>query len=174
MGIVIVILVAGLLGGYVFYFTDLGVPRNKDSDREEVLTEEEQKINQLKDQLFKMDGQGNVQVGAMFMNPMEENEDYYIFKTQFNTHSVDIDQYDLGKMAIFTTGDGIVLKDEIIWEKLDGEGHHYIGNYRIPKSIDGKPIITENTQFIELNISELDGIQNRRMIWERDTLELIN
>ncbi|MFZ5968421.1 MAG: hypothetical protein ACOYVK_14805 [Bacillota bacterium] len=175
--ILAIVLVIGLLGGYVFYFTGLvdTKPRDERTTRitSEEADEEAEKVNQLSDKLFRLDSQGEVQVGALLVNPIEDDPDYLVFKTQFNTHSVDLDGYAFKNMAVFKTSDGLVLKDEIIWEKADGDGHHYLGNYKIPKKINGKPVIQDSTNSIELIIVKVDGIEERPLVWEKEVLGLL-
>lgn len=127
----------------------------------------------LEEKLQKYDGQGNVGVSGSLMNPIEKNDEYIVIEAQFNTHSVNLDEYDFQKIASFKTSHGIQIDKEIIWEKEEGADHHFLGKYKIPKVINGKPIITEKTEFIELNIKNLDNVENRAFIWEKDIIELL-
>ncbi|MFT9498206.1 hypothetical protein [Anaerosolibacter sp.] len=162
-----------LVGGYILYFTDF-ISLGKDVSRPiEAANEESEVINELTNRLLRIDSQSDVQVGAILVNPIKDDENFYIFKVQFNTHSVNLDQYDFNDMAIFTTSVGIELKDEVIWEKIDGEGHHYLGNYKVPKVIEGRSTIDKNTEFITLGIINLDGIERRELKWEKDTMDFL-
>lgn len=127
----------------------------------------------LKEKLLKYDGQGSVEVSGSLLNSIEKSEEFIIIEAQFNTHSVDLDVYDFQKIASFKTSDGVEISKEIVWEKEEGEGHHFLGKYMIPKVINGKPIITEKTEFIELDIKNLDNIENRAFKWEKDVLKFL-
>lgn len=175
--VIVIFVVLGLVGGYILFFTDF-ISFRKDASSpieaaSEESVEETKVINELTNRLLRTDSQSDVQVGAILVNPIKDDANYYIFKVQFNTHSVNLDQYDFNDMAVFTTSDGIEVKDEVIWEKIDGEGHHYLGNYKVPKEIDGKSIIDENTTFITLGIINLDGIERRELKWENDAMDFI-
>lgn len=69
------------------------------------------------DNLLRVDSQGNVEIGVTFINPKEVDSDYMIFETQFSSHSVNLDDYDLSKTALFKTSEGNEVKEEIVWEK---------------------------------------------------------
>ncbi|CCJ34492.1 hypothetical protein CAAU_2409 [Caloramator australicus RC3] len=57
--------------------------------------------------------------------------------------------------------------------KIDGEGHHILGLYKIPKYLNGKPVMHENTEFLELDIS-ISGNKNiMRLKWYNDLIKLI-
>lgn len=128
---------------------------------------------ELRDKLSRFDGQDAVQINATLENPIQENEQYIVIKVQFSTHSVSLDDYDFSKIASFKSSEGIELSKEILWEKIEGEGHHYLGIYKVPKEINGKLIISKNTSTIELNISNLDDVPNRSFKWDKDVLKLI-
>lgn len=178
ISILSILLVIGIFSGYAVGKARLSLPGIKSQSVGEITSEEAdrgvQEISGLRDRLLKVDSQGgSVDAAIEFLNPVEDDNKYLVFKAQFNTHSVDLDQYDFGKMTTFKTGDGLELREEIIWEKAEGEGHHYLGYYKIPKAAGGNPVITKDTEFVEINISGLDNISNRSFKWEEDVLKLI-
>jgi hypothetical protein len=189
IAIPVLVLFIGILGGY-FVYTKIALtqkPKDKivsqntsnanlieDNKANDNLTTSSGEVEQgLKEKLQKYDGQGSVDVSGSLMNPIEKNDKYIIIEAQFNTHSVDLDAYDFQKIASFKTSDGIEINKEIVWEKEDGGGHHFLGKYKIPEVVNGKPIITEKTEFIELDIKNLDNVENRAFKWEKDIVKLL-
>ncbi len=82
------------------------------------------------------------------------------FKVAMNTHSVDLDPYDLGELAI--------LRDDIAneyypnsWDSRPG-GHHRRGTltFSVPNSLS-----QQEAKYIELIISDVAGIEDRTMTW---------
>lgn len=127
----------------------------------------------VKDRLLVIDGQGNVEVGVTFENPLQDDQEYLVFRTQLNTHSVDLDGYDYGKLATIQTSEGIRITDGIIWEKPEGDVHHFVGYYKVPRIIDGKDILTRDTAYLELRITGIDRVEDRTFRWEKEVLDLI-
>ena len=84
-----------------------------------------------------------------------------IFDVAMNTHSVDLDQYDLGELA--------VLRDDtsneyhpVSWDSAPG-GHHRSGTliFSIPDSVSqGK------AKYVEIVIRDIAGIDERVLKWE--------
>lgn len=127
----------------------------------------------LLDRLLIIDGQGEVEVGVTLENPLQDDEAYLVFKTQLNTHSVEVDGYDFGKLASLKTSDGILSTDRILWEKSGGDSHHFVGYYKVPRIIEGKKVVTEDTAYLELQLTGIDNVENRTFRWEKDVLDLI-
>ncbi|TDT63632.1 hypothetical protein EDD71_10157 [Fonticella tunisiensis] len=187
----LVALIIGLAGGYFIYTKMTAASKMKDKDGaviSENISEssqtgsnvdnssnkiKSQEDDKLRDKLLKIDSRGSVQVGATILNPIEKDDKYIVIEMQFDTHSVDLDVYDFQRIATFKTSDGVEMNQEIIWEKADGGGHHYLGKYKIPKVVDGKPVITEKTESIELDIKGLDNVENRTFKWEKDVIKLL-
>lgn len=127
----------------------------------------------LRDRLLIIDGQGEVEVGVTLENPLQDDEEFLVFKTQLNTHSVEVDGYDFGKLATLTTSDGVSLTDRILWESSGGDSHHFVGYYKVPRIIEGKKVVTGDTAYLELQITGIDNVENRTFRWEKDVLDLI-
>jgi hypothetical protein len=128
---------------------------------------------QLTDGLSRFNGEGSVQVDAVLEKASENDQQYITIKVELNTHSVDLDAFEFSKNVSFKTSEGIKLDKEILWEKTEGVGHHYSGIYKVPKQVNGKPIIDAKTKFIELNIQKLDNVVNRSFRWNKDVLDAI-
>ncbi|MBI2980610.1 MAG: hypothetical protein HYY41_07330, partial [Chloroflexi bacterium] len=78
-----------------------------------------------------------------------------------NTHSVDLDQYNLGELA--------TLKDDagnqytpVSWDAAPG-GHHRSGqlSFPVPDSVNQK-----KAKYIEIVIRDVAGIEQRVLKWE--------
>lgn len=127
----------------------------------------------LLDRLLIIDGQGEVEVGVTLENPLQDDEAYLVFKTQLNTHSVEVDGYDFGKLATLKTSDGILSTDRILWEKSGGDSHHFVGYYKVPRIIEGKKVVDADTEYVELIVTGIGNVENRTFRWEKDILDLI-
>jgi hypothetical protein len=81
-----------------------------------------------------------------------------------DTHSVDLDGYDLSQLVVLKTGDGregVPLK----WDSPAG-GHHRKGTLTFSdRSLDGKPLITPDTHSLELIIYDVSDVQQRSFKW---------
>lgn len=88
-----------------------------------------------------------------------------VFNVVMDTHSVDLDPYDLGNMVVLHTNDGRESAP-LSWDAPKG-GHHRKGNLTFSElGIDGKPLIAADTRFIELVIYDLSGVPTRSFKWE--------
>jgi hypothetical protein len=104
---------------------------------------------------------GNVTVRVIWPGP----EAGLTFSVVMDTHSVDLDSYDLSRMVVLHTNDGresAVLK----WDAPKG-GHHRRGTLTFSEvALDGKPLIGADTKFIELVIYDLSGVAARSFTWQ--------
>lgn len=90
----------------------------------------------------------------------EENNSL-VFYVTMNTHSVDLDQYDLGELTVLYDSEGTEYSGAL-WESAPG-GHHRQGilHFPLPNSLSqGK------TEYIEIVIRDVAGIKERAMKWE--------
>lgn len=115
--------------------------------------------------LTHVNSEGDVEVQITFMNPMGENEEYWIFETAFNTHIVDLEQYDFSKLISFSTDEGVEIQEDIEF-KTEGAGHHIKQYIQIPKIVDGKEVITNNTKTISIQVKDVDNIPLRTFAWD--------
>ena len=84
-----------------------------------------------------------------------------IFNVAMNTHSVDLDQYDLGTLAVLRDDTGNEYPP-VSWDSAAG-GHHRSGTltFPVPDSVSqGK------TKYIEMIIRDVAGIEERVFKWE--------
>ena len=141
---------------------------NLEENLEENLQTEETK---LREKLIRVDSNGAVAVGVTFLNPIEDSEDYLSFEVILDTHSVELDQYNLGNMATLFIGDEIKITEGLKWE-TEGSGHHMIGYLKSPRNYEGKIIDYLESDFIELEINDLDGVASRKFRWEKEEITL--
>ncbi|MBI4187598.1 MAG: hypothetical protein HY529_00130 [Chloroflexi bacterium] len=82
------------------------------------------------------------------------------FNVAMNTHSVDLDQYDLGKLATLRDDAGNTYTP-LSWEAAAG-GHHRSGKltFPVPDSLSQK-----KTKYIEIVIRDVAGIEQRILKW---------
>jgi len=88
-----------------------------------------------------------------------------VFVIVMDTHSVDLDSYDLQELAVLRTGDGKELRPSG-WDAPKG-GHHRKGNLTFPATtVDGSPLIGPTTHALQLVLRDIAGIPERVFQWE--------
>lgn len=85
------------------------------------------------------------------------------FAVVMDTHSVDLDQYDLGKLATLRYDQGRELAPAA-WNAPSGGGHHRSGTLMFQPP--DKPILGPSTRFIELIIRDVAGVKERVFRWD--------
>lgn len=88
-----------------------------------------------------------------------------VFLVVMDTHAVDLDGYDLARLAVLRVDGGPDLVP-VSWDAPVG-GHHREGTLTFPAEQDGKPVIGTRTRTIELVIRDIAGVPERVLIWER-------
>lgn len=127
--------------------------------------QENQVGSQLDDNdLIRTSEGGSVSVDVTFENPQTREKDPLVFEIAMNTHSVNLDTYDLPKQAILKTSDGRQFKD--FTEETKGSGHHRT----IYLKIKNKGIITSKTKSLELVLKDIAGVPTREFKWEKQYL----
>jgi len=87
-----------------------------------------------------------------------------VFRVAMDTHSVDLDSYDLMKLAVLRIDQGQELRPSG-WDAPPG-GHHRSGTLTFPVNApDGSPLIGPNTRTIELVIRGVAGVPERVFRW---------
>ncbi|NIS70318.1 MAG: hypothetical protein GTO12_15655 [Proteobacteria bacterium] len=83
------------------------------------------------------------------------------FNVSMNTHSVDLDQYDLGKLAILRDDAGNEYRP-VSWDSAFG-GHHRRGTlaFPVPDSLD-----QQEAKYVEMVIRDVAGVKERVLRWE--------
>lgn len=105
---------------------------------------------------------GQVTVTATF----EDTGAAPAFKITMETHAVDLDGYELTKLAVLRTDQGRLVQP-LGWDAPKG-GHHREGTLTFPATTtDGSPIITSNTQRVDLIIRNVADVPERTLTWKR-------
>ncbi len=92
---------------------------------------------------------------------IKEGDGLLIFDVSMNTHSVDLDEYDLGELAVLRDDTGNEYHP-VSWDSAPG-GHHRKGTltFPIPDSLSqGK------ARYVEIVIRDVAGIEERVLKWE--------
>jgi hypothetical protein len=113
-----------------------------------------------------------ITVAVTFMNPLlkpEESAGQLVFKIALDTHAGDLMQYDLTKLAVLRTSEGAVVDKGFIWEPQSESSHHRLGLLKVDAMVEGKPLITKDTKYIELELKDI-GIPSRVFKWEEEYL----
>lgn len=104
---------------------------------------------------------GDVTVRVTWVGP----EAGPVFNVAMDTHSVDLDPYDLGKMVVLHTNDRRESVP-VSWDAPPG-GHHRKGKLVFNElAMDGKLLVGTDTEYVELVIYDLSGVATRSFKWE--------
>lgn len=108
--------------------------------------------------------QTNVGGGVTVKVSRLEAADTLAFKVVLDTHSVNLDTYDLGQLAVLRTASG----EEIApyeWEAPAG-GHHREGTLSFPAvATDGSPLLQPDGGPLLLVIRDIAGVAERTFSW---------
>lgn len=140
----------------------------EDTNNEIIYEEEYEAVDDFDEELYKTDMQGSVSVGVTFLNPIEEDNDYFNFGVSLNTHSVELDGYDLSQMTALYLGDGIEITEGIQWTMVEGGGHHISGMLKIERKEGETKLDYTDKESIRLEIKDLDGVASRVFEWEQE------
>ncbi len=90
-----------------------------------------------------------------------ERDGLLVFNAAMNTHSVDLDQYDLGELAVLRDDGGKEYRPSF-WDSAPG-GHHRRGTliFPLPDSLR-----QGQAQYLELIIRDVAGVKERVLKWE--------
>ncbi len=107
---------------------------------------------------------GSVTIEATWENPSAGDTAPVRFAIVMDTHSVDLDGYDLGQLALLRNDQGTEVTPET-WEAAPG-GHHRPGRLTFPQTSGGQPIVGPQTTRIELIVRDVAGVKERSLQWE--------
>jgi hypothetical protein len=89
-----------------------------------------------------------------------------LFEVVLDTHSVDLDGYDLRELALLRTDNGQEVRPTS-WDAPKG-GHHRAGMLTFPETLpDGSPIIGPGTRTITLILRDIGDVPERTLRWTR-------
>ncbi len=111
---------------------------------------------------------GNVEVQAIFLNPVgETKEGYLAFQISFNTHTVNLANYDITKKVVIEDSKGRVVAEGFKWEEIHNRGyHHVLGVLTVSDLKDEKSLMATDVQWIKLVLKGIPKIQSREFKWE--------
>lgn len=105
---------------------------------------------------------GSVTIDATWENPKDPTA--LTFSLAMNTHSVELDGYDMGKLATLRNDQGQDVSPAS-WDAPMG-GHHRSGTLIFPaKDGSGKPMVGPGVKSLELVIRDVAGIKERVLKW---------
>lgn len=92
---------------------------------------------------------------------LSAEKEILVFAVSLNTHSVNLDQYDLGKLAVLRD-DGGNEYNPTSWKSAPG-GHHRKGTltFAVPDSLSQK-----KAKYLELILRDVAGVAERAIKWE--------
>jgi YVTN family beta-propeller protein len=111
-----------------------------------------------------------IEVSVVLLNPLmpsEESQGLLRFKITLDTHTIDLSQFDLTKLAVLRTSEGVTVSEGFLWEPESESGHHRKGVLKVAEMGGGAPIITKETQRLELKLKGI-GTLSRVFRWEGD------
>lgn len=111
-----------------------------------------------KNGLVQSNSEGAVTIAIKWMGIKDGS---LLFDVSMDTHSVDLDQYDLGKLAVLRDDEGNEYRP-ISWRSPPG-GHHRSGAlaFSLPASLSQGKV-----NYLELVIKDVAGIKERVLRWE--------
>ncbi|MCM3668956.1 hypothetical protein M3181_08070 [Mesobacillus maritimus] len=116
--------------------------------------------------LTKTESQGAVTIEVTLL-PEQSNRNLLVFEIAMNTHSVDLNQYDLASLAEISFGDD-EKKQNFEWESLSNDSHHMMG------SLTWKGELEEIPENLTLILKDIDQISSRTFKWEKEELDGAN
>ncbi|MBI2954876.1 MAG: hypothetical protein HYY30_11220 [Chloroflexi bacterium] len=86
------------------------------------------------------------------------------FAVVMDTHSVDLDKYDMAKLTTLRTDKGRQVVPTA-WDGPPGGGHHRTGAIVFPAAEGGKSLIETDTKYVEVTIRDVANIKERVLRW---------
>lgn len=194
----IVIIILSILvisiGAYIFFESDVGISSdNQDfiiendksvekedySNKKEIVEtpQENKDIKEIpEDELEKYirySSQGPIDIGILYKNVIEPNDEYLIFEMMLNNHSIDVNNIDYSKFVSLRNDKGLVIKEGFEWDVFEGSGHHVFGSLKIPKQYEGENIIDDTTEYIELELKGFEDTiksEKSKFLWKKEVL----
>lgn len=137
------------------------VQPSKSLDKEQTITTKKF----TEEELTRTNGEGAVEIDITFLNPLENDQQFWVFKVAMNTHSVNLDKYNLSELTTFKVDGNNQLQKEVVIEKK-GAGHHIMHYIKVSKEINGQKVIKENIKSISIEIKDVDNVALRTFEWD--------
>ena len=110
------------------------------------------------DKWTRKDKQGSVTVNAKYLISKENTDKQSVFQLSFDTHSVDLDKYDIEKVSYIQFDDQAPINGGV-WD-FTGSAHHFKGFITYKKSVP------EERKTLRLLIRDVAGVSVRVLEWE--------
>ena len=117
--------------------------------------------------LTQEDKQGAVTVTATLLTPDKPRTDGKLaVQVKFDTHAVDLDQYQLEKLAVLRDAQGREVQ-ALGLESPSGSGHHREGVLTFPGTDgSGKPLLSPDAKTLTLILRGIGGVAERAFQWQ--------
>ena len=117
--------------------------------------------------LTQEDKQGTVTVTATLLTPDKPRTDGKLaVQVKLDTHAVDLDQYQLEKLALLRDVQGREVQ-ALGLELPSGSGHHREGVLLFPSiDVTGKPMLSPEAKSLTLILRGIGGVQERVFRWQ--------
>lgn len=118
-------------------------------------------VAQLKKKdLRRINDEGPVEITVLYLNPLGQEADSELsFEVRMNTHSVNLDAYEMEKISLLRV-DGGTEQKALGWVKPGGGGHHRSGVLKFAGPIP------PGAQSLQVVIRGVGGVQERVFEWE--------
>jgi hypothetical protein len=168
-----------MVGAIGFYLTDFIMNGNKaeDSSIADQVKQSQSNgsdsvranVTGTESELTKSDSEGAVAIKTTFLTE-KSSSNQLVFEVVMNTHSVDLQQYDLTQLATISFGTDTNNPGTFEWEPSSQDSHHMMGY------LTWKGALDENYKKINLDLNNIDNISSRLFSWEKSKLidEILN
>lgn len=150
------------------------------SDEEIIIEQEIEIIDEIdnsseeptnEEMLIRYDRKNSIDMGVVYSNLIEDDEEYIIFKVRLNNHSIDLEDIKYDELATLSFSNGTIIDDGFIWES-NSEGHHLSGKLKLPKNYLGTNIILAELGSAQLEFEDIGGPEKMTFRWEKDVIDL--
>lgn len=117
--------------------------------------------------LTQRDAQGAVTVEATLLTPDKPRADGKLaVRIKLDTHSIDLDQYQLDKLAVLRDAQGLDVP-ALGLESASGGGHHREAVLVFPGTdVSGKPVLGPEAKALTLILRGIGGVPERAFRWQ--------
>ena len=117
--------------------------------------------------LTQEDTQGAVTVSVTLLTPAKPRTDGMLaVQVKLDTHAVDLDQYQLEKLAMLRDAQGGEIQ-AVGLESPSGSGHHREGVLTFPATDgNGKPLLSPEANTVTLILRGIGRVQERVFRWQ--------
>ena len=112
-----------------------------------------------KKELRRVNKEGPVEMTVLYLNPLQDDVgDELSFEVRMDTHSVDLDAYQVDTLSVLQVEDGKTL-EPLGWFKPGGGGHHISGilKFKGPVPVDAGTL--------KLTIRDIGSVPERVFEW---------